>query len=267
MSVNLPEILFGKVSKIRIAAISLSLLFLPFSEIVLAQGLSSSQIDDTPEVAAIRSVLLETQPTINIQSIVSSPVDGLFEVRMQNGQAIFASADAQYFLPSDLYQATSDGLVNLGEGRRNDIRLDLISTVDEADMIIYPAEGEVKATLTVFTDVDCPYCQRLHSEVSQLNEYGITIRYLAFPRSGLDEVTYPKMVSTWCAENRNLIFTTVSRGAAIPETDCVNPVANQYQLGRLVGVTGTPTLVFEDGSILPGYVPADDLAAFLFEDE
>ena len=256
-----------KVFSCKAVTLSLSLLTISLSGTVLAQGLSSSQIDETPEVANIRSVLLDTQPSINIQAILPSPVDGLFEVIMQNGQVIFASSNAEYFLPSDMYQATSDGLVNLGEGRRNEIRFDLISAVDETDMIIYPAEGEVKATLTVFTDVDCPYCQRLHSEVEQLNDYGITIRYLAFPRSGLDEVTYPKMVSTWCAENRNLIFTTVSRGAAVPENDCMNPVADQYQLGRLVGVTGTPTLVFEDGSIIPGYVPADDLAAFLFEDE
>jgi thiol:disulfide interchange protein DsbC len=262
MSINLPKILFGKVTPFL-----LSFLFLPLAEQALAQVISSSLIDDTPEVAEIRSVLLRTQPGIEIQSIGPSPVDGLYEVRIQNGQAIFASADAEYFLPSDLYQATSDGFVNLGEGRRNEIRRDLISAVDEADMIIYPADGESKATLTVFTDVDCPYCQRLHSEVSKLNEYGITIRYLAFPRSGLDEVTYPKMVSTWCAENRNLIFTTVSRGAAIPQTECDNPVAEQYQLGRVVGVTGTPTLVFEDGSRVPGYVPADELAAFLFEDQ
>ncbi len=262
MSIHLSKILSGKV-----ASIVLSFLFVPLVDQALAQGVSSSLIDDTPEVAAIRSVLLQTQPGIEIQSIAPSPIDGLYEVRIQNGQAIFASADAEYFLPSDLYQATSDGFVNLGEGRRNDIRRDLIAAVDEADMIIYPAEGESRATLTVFTDVDCPYCQRLHSEISKLNEYGITIRYLAFPRSGLDQVTYPKMVSTWCAENRNLIFTTVSRGAAIPQLECENPVAEQYQLGREVGVTGTPTLVFEDGSSVPGYVPADDLAAFLFEDE
>ena len=262
MSVNLL-----KTNLCKAVAFSLSLLILPLSGTALAQGLSSSQIDETPEVANIRSVLLGTQPGIDIQAIVPSPINGLFEVRIQNGQAIFASSDAEYFLPSDMYQATSDGLVNLGEGRRNEIRFDLISSVDEADMIIYPAEGETKATLTVFTDVDCPYCQRLHSEIEQINEYGITIRYLAFPRSGLDEVTYPKMVSTWCAENRNLIFTTVSRGAAVPEVDCVNPVADQYELGRLVGVTGTPTLVFEDGSIVPGYIPVDDLAAFLFDDE
>jgi thiol:disulfide interchange protein DsbC len=267
MSAKFSTIIITAIRKLIAPAVLLSSLFALLSSAVLAQGLVSSQIDDTPEVAAIRAVLLETQPSIDIQSIVPSPIDGLYEVRIQNGQAIFASEDAQYFLPSDLYQATDSGLVNLGEGRRNEIRRDLIAAVDEADMIIFPAAEEAKATLTVFTDVDCPYCQRLHSEINQLNDHGITIRYLAFPRSGLDEVTYPKMVSTWCAENRNLVFTTVSRGAAIPLTECSNPVADQYQLGRVVGVTGTPTLVFEDGSIVPGYVPADDLAAFLFANE
>ncbi len=268
MLVNLFKKLTGRSVSGMLSLFSLFALSSLFSSVAAyAQGLSSSQVDDTPEVAAIRSVLINTQPGINIQAIVPSPVEGLYEVRIQNGQAIFASADAQYFLPSDLYQATTEGLVNLGEGRRNELRRDLIAAVDAADMIIYEAEGESRATLTVFTDVDCPYCQRLHSEMDQLNEHGITIRYLAFPRSGLDEVTYPKMVSTWCAENRNLIFTTVSRGAAIPLNECENPVAEQYQLGRVVGVTGTPTLVFEDGSMVPGYVPADELAAFLFATE
>ena len=232
-----------------------------------AQGLQSSLIDETPEVAAIRQVLMDTQTGIDIQSISASPVEGLYEVRIQNNQIIFASADAQFFIPGDMYQARPEGLVNLGESLRNEIRSEKISALDEADMIIFPAEGETKATLTVFTDVDCQYCQRLHSEMSQLNGYGITIRYLAFPRSGMDEITYPKMVSTWCSENRNLIFTTAIRGAAIAPKTCDNPVADQYQLGRELGVNGTPTLVFEDGSMTPGYVPAATLAAFILESE
>jgi thiol:disulfide interchange protein DsbC len=243
-----------------------ALLFLQisFSSLAHAQALQSSQIDDTPEVAAIREVLESTQSGIMIQSIYPSPIEGLFEVHVQNGPVIYASADAQFFIPGDLYQATDNGLVNLGESRRNEMRLERLAELDEADMIIFPAEGEEKAVLTVFTDVDCQFCQRLHSEMPQLNELGITIRYLAFPRSGLDQVTYPKMVSTWCAENRNLIFTTATRGAQIAPNDCDNPVAEQWQLGREFGVTGTPTLVFEDGSMVPGYVPAEDLAAYLF---
>lgn len=246
---------------------ALLILFAAFSRESAAQALQSSQVDDTPEVAAIREVLMRTQPGIVIRSILPSPIDGLFEVSVQNGPVIYASEDARYFIPGDLYQAGEEGMVNLGEGRRNEIRSERIAAIDESDMIVFPANGESKYTLTVFTDVDCPYCRQLHSEIDELNDYGITVRYLAFPRSGLDEVTYPKMVSTWCSDNRNVIFTTASRGAAIAPAECENPVAEQYQLGREVGVTGTPSLVFEDGSMVPGYVPAATLAEYLFGSE
>jgi thiol:disulfide interchange protein DsbC len=239
-------------------------LLVSLSSLTASQPLQSSAVDDTPEVAAIRDVLFSTQNGIIIQAIVPSPVAGLYEVRVENGPLIYASADAQFFIPGDLYQATQNGLVNLGESRRNELRLERLGALDESDMIIFRAEGKEKAILTVFTDVDCQFCQRFHSEMPQLNELGITIRYLAFPRSGLDQVTYPKMVSTWCAEDRNVIFTTAVRGAQIAPDDCDNPVAEQWQMGREFGVTGTPTLVFEDGSMVPGYVPAEDLAAFLF---
>jgi len=257
------KFLYNKAPAIGALFVCLSSLSIPLQ----AQTVQSSMVDDTPEVAAIREVLLNTQNGIVIQSVVPSPVEGLYEVRIQNGPAIYASADAQFFIPGDLYQATQNGLVNLGESRRNEMRLERLAAIDEADMIIFPAEGEEKAVLTVFTDVDCQYCRQLHSEMPEINEYGITIRYLAFPRSGLDQVTYPKMVSTWCAEQRNVIFTTAIRGAQITPNDCDNPVAEQYQMGREFGVTGTPTLVFEDGSMVPGYIPVDDLAAFLLGDQ
>ncbi len=245
-----------------------ALLVLCFSQssLVYSQSLQSSQIDESAEVKAIRDVLTRTQAGIQIEAITVSPVQGLYEVTVKNGPFIYASADAKYFIPGDMYEAIPDGLVNLGQSRLNVTRQEKIAALDQSDMIIYPAKGESKATLTVFTDVDCQYCQKLHAEISQLNELGISIRYLAFPRSGLDEITYPKMVSTWCSDNRNVIFTTVIRGATISETQCDNPVAEHYQLGRELGVTGTPTLVFEDGSILPGYVPAETLASYLFDE-
>ena len=140
----------------------------------------------------------------------------------------------------------------------------------ELDMIVYEAVGERKATLTVFTDVDCPYCRKLHGEVEALNNYGIAVRYLAYPRTGLIDrstgqktETYVRMVSTWCSEDRKVMMTTAKRGADIPLTDCESPVEEQFELGREVGVTGTPALVLEDGTMLPGYVPADTLAGYL----
>lgn len=231
------------------------LLFLPVAQ-VLAQ-------DDAGASATIRALLSETQPGMQIDDIAPSPIPGLYQVAIQGGQTIFVSADAQYLIPGDLYQATSDGLVNLGENRRTELRREQIAALDESDMIVFEPKGERKATLTVFTDVDCPYCRKLHEEINELTGYGIAVRYLAFPRTGLNTETHAKMVSTWCADDPKAMLTSAKRGGAVPEAICDSPVEEQYQLGREVGVTGTPALVLEDGSIMPGYVPAETLASYL----
>lgn len=217
------------------------------------------------EIAAIRALLAATQPGMVINEVVLSPV-GLYEVTIQNGQSIYVSRDAKFLIPGDMYESRADGLVNLGEARRNTIRRERIAALDEADMIVFAPEGERKATLTVFTDVDCPYCRKLHAEIEALNGYGIAVRYLAFPRTGLNTEIHHKMVSTWCAEDRRAMMTSAKRGGDVPDADCDNPVAEQYQLGREVGVTGTPALVFDDGTIQPGYVEADTLARFMLGD-
>lgn len=225
---------------------------------------------ESPEAVAIRGLLTSTQPNIAIASILPSPVAGLYEVMIEGGESIYVSGDAKFLIPGDLYEAQKDGLVNLGEKRRNVMRHDKIAALDEKDMIVFEAVGERKATLTVFTDVDCPYCRKLHGEVEALNNYGIAVRYLAYPRTGLIDrstgqktETYVRMVSTWCAEDRKVMMTTAKRGADIPSADCDSPVEEQFELGREVGVTGTPALVLEDGTMLPGYVPAETLAGYL----
>lgn len=234
--------------------------FLLLPLLLLASSTLWADTGDSGEIAAIRALLNKTQPNIEVGEIVRSPVEGLYEVGIQNGQTIYVSHDAKYLIPGDLYQAQSEGLINLGEGRRNELRREKIAALDEADMIVFEAQGERKATVTVFTDVDCPYCRKLHGEVAELNAMGIAVRYLGFPRTGLNTETYHKMVSTWCAENPQAMMTSAKRGADIPEADCPNKIAEQYRLGREVGVTGTPALVLEDGTMLPGYVPAKTLA-------
>jgi thiol:disulfide interchange protein DsbC len=230
-------------------------------------SLQAQPESESAEVAAIRTLLGTTQPGMVVGSIVLSPVAGLYEVSIQNGQSIYVSSDARYLIPGDMYESSPEGLVNLGESRRNTLRRERIAALDEADMIIFPAEGESKAVLTVFTDVDCPYCRQLHGEIEALNSYGISVRYLAFPRTGLDTETHYKMVSTWCAPDRKAMFTAAKRGAEVPQADCNNPVAEQFELGRELGVTGTPALVFEDGTMLPGYIPAETLVEYLLSEE
>ncbi len=218
-----------------------------------------AQADETAEVTAIRAFLSINQPNIEVQGIEPSPIAGLYQVNIQNGRTIFVSNDARFLLPGDLYEATEEGLVNLGEDHRRIVRKEKIAAIDESEMITFAARGEQKYVMTVFTDVDCPYCRKLHGDMDALNNAGITVRYLAFPRTGLDTNEYRKMVSTWCSENRVAMLTSAERGGDVPEADCDNPVAEHYALGREVGVTGTPALVLEDGSILIGYRAAEDL--------
>lgn len=221
---------------------------------------------DATEIAAIRALLSATQPGMEVGDIMLSPI-GLYEVSVQNGQSIYVSRDAKFLIPGDLYESQEEGLVNLGEARRNTIRRERIAALDEKDMIIFEPEGERKATLTVFTDVDCPYCRKLHAEIEALNSYGIAVRYLAFPRTGLNTEISTKMISTWCADDRKAMLTSAKRGGDVPALDCDSPVEEQYQLGREVGVTGTPALVFDDGTIMPGYVEAPTLAKYLLSED
>jgi thiol:disulfide interchange protein DsbC len=250
---------------VRLVRLNLSLLLLQ-ALLCLTTPVVAQDQGDTAEIEAIRALLATTQPGMALGDIVLSPM-GLYEVGIQNGQTIYVSRDAKFLIPGDLYEAREEGLVNLGEARRNVIRRERIAALDEADMIVFAPEGESKATVTVFTDIDCPYCRKLHGEIDALNGYGITVRYLAFPRTGLNTEIHTRMVSTWCAEDRKAMLTSAKRGGDIPALECENPVASQYQLGREVGVTGTPALVFDDGTIMPGYVEAATLAQYLLGDD
>jgi thiol:disulfide interchange protein DsbC len=236
---------------------------LVLAALTLLTGTAVQAGDEKAEIATIKQLLLETQPEMAIETVSKSPVEGLYEVTTHSGQTIYVSQDARFFIPGDLYEAKADGLVNLGESKRNVIRKEKIAALDEADMVVFAPEGERKATVTVFTDVDCPYCRKLHAEVEALNEMGIAVRYLAFPRTGLNTETHFKMISTWCAPDPKAMLTSATRGGNVPKADCDNPIASQYQLGREVGVTGTPAIVLEDGTMLPGYVPAATLGAYL----
>lgn len=214
-------------------------------------------------IARIRDVLGISMSNLDVTEITPSPIAGLYEITLENAQVIYASEDARYFIPGDLFEVLPQGVVNRGEEKRNDLRAQKIAAVPESDMIIFEPEDGRKATITVFTDVDCPYCRQLHGEIDRLNELGIAVRYLAFPRTGLNTETHEKMISTWCAEDPRAMLTSATRGGEVPHAECDNPVAREYMLGRDVGVTGTPALVLEDGTILPGYVPADTLAEYL----
>lgn len=216
----------------------------------------------TPE-DTIAASLKKIDARLSAVSIEPSSLDGFYAVELNSGELLYTDAKGEYFMLGQLFKLSdSEGFVNLTEGKRKSQRQKAIAKIDDKDMIVFPAEGERKATLTVFTDIDCGYCRKLHKEVPELNAMGIQVNYLAFPRAGAGSNAYRVMESIWCAESgkRNELMTRAKNGQQIEPISCSSPVLEQYTLGQSLGVTGTPALVLEDGSLVPGYMPAARLA-------
>ena len=131
-------------------------------------------------------------------------------------------------------------------------------------MIVFAPDAP-KHIITVFTDVDCGYCARMHRQMADYNRLGIEIRYTAFPRAGIGSPTYEEMVSVWCAEDQHTAMTDAKAGRAVEPARCDSPVSDQYEAGRAIGVNGTPAIVLESGELIPGYLPPDELLSRLDE--
>jgi thiol:disulfide interchange protein DsbC len=151
---------------------------------------------------------------------------------------------------------------NLTETMRSSARLKLLNAVDPSTMIVY-APQQIKHTVTVFTDVDCVFCRKLHSQIADYNKYGIAIRYLAFPRTGVDTESYYKAVSVWCSPDRKAALTRAKLGESLKRATCDNPVRQEMALADKLGVSATPTLILEDGSLISGYIPPDRMSKML----
>lgn len=214
----------------------------------------------------IRQQLSSVDSRLQVQSVEPSPLAGLYEVVLNTGETLYSDGEGTHLLAGQLFRVDGDkGLVNLTEQKRNEARRQAMASVDEADLVVYKPEGEVKATINVFTDVDCPYCRKLHEEVPALNRMGVQVNYLAFPRGGPQSRTFSRMEAIWCGneQERRERMDEVKGGEQVAPEKCDNPVLEQYELGQKIGVTGTPALVLEDGTLLPGYVPATRLGQML----
>jgi len=193
-----------------------------------------------------------------------SPVKGLYQVDVPNGPTLFVSGDGNYFVAGDMYQVKPGMFVNLQEQTRADERVSLLAAVPQSEQIIFSPKGERLAYINVFTDVDCVFCRKLHKEVPALNARGIEVRYLAYPRAGLGSAGFKKLATAWCADDPGTTLTRFKNKESVDLKVCANnPVAKQYSLGSRLGVTGTPALVLADGTLIPGYRTADELAKVL----
>ncbi|MDT4813424.1 Thiol:disulfide interchange protein DsbC [compost metagenome] len=225
-----------------------------------ALGLASSAAMAGDPDQAIRSTLKSLQPDLPIEAIAESPISGVYQVHLKGGRQLYASADGQYLMQGYLYQYKDGQAVNLTEQAESHGIAKEIAAIPASEMVVFAPKDKAKAHITVFTDTDCGYCQKLHSEVPELNRQGIEVRYVAFPRQGIGSHGYNTLVSVWCAKDRQEAMNEAKAREELPAAKCDNPVAKQYALGQMIGVQGTPAIVLGNGQMIPGYQPAPQLA-------
>ena len=189
----------------------------------------------------------------------ATAVPDLYEVRLGD-QFVYVTADAKFFLHGDLYETR--GQRNLTESSRREVRREVVDAIDPQTYIVFEP-SEPKHTVTVFTDVDCPYCAKFHLEVADLNALGVRVRYAAWPRSPQGTESFDRSISVWCAKDPHQAMTDAKAGRKIERAECENPVQAHFDAGRRLGVRGTPTIVTEGGDTIGGYVPYRELVEML----
>jgi len=213
---------------------------------------------NTPEARA-REALRSLDPAMPIERVVDAPIPG-FQAAIIGGQVVYVSDDGKYLLQGTAYDIAARK--DLGEEAMKALRVELMRDMPLEDRIVF-APANPKYTVTVFTDIECGYCRKLHGEIARINQQGIAVQYVAFPRMGLGSDDYRKMVSVWCAADPKQALTDAKNDRPVPTRECTNPVALQYRLGQRMGLTGTPMILAPDGTALGGYLPPEQLRAAL----
>lgn len=224
-----------------------------FKRVMFSMALVASaavQADAASE-AKVRQAIQTLVPNAQIESVTESPLAGFYEVSL-SGQVLYVSADGRYLMQGMMYDIVNKR--DLTEERKSTMRKAALAGVPKERMISFPAKNE-KHRVTVFTDIDCGYCRKLHQQIAEYNNLGITVDYLFFPRSGLNTPSYDKAVTVWCSADKNKAFTDAKAGVEQEKKTCDNPVADDFALGQKLGVNGTPMIVAGDGSQIGGYVP------------
>ncbi len=223
--------------------------------VLVAVAPSQAQQEETVDVAAKIESLLGMKAI----AVADSPVPGLIQVMTDRG-LFYTSADGKYLVHGRVYDM-DDGMRNVTEEAMYSVRKEGVEAF-LPHMIEFKAANE-KHVVSIFTDITCGYCRKLHSEIASYNDLGITVRYLAFPRGGIGSRSFDDLVSIWCAKDQQTAMTNAKAGGEVVAATCETKVEEQYMFGQQVGVTGTPAIVLEDGSMIPGYQPAERLATAL----
>jgi len=218
---------------------------------------AQAQIAHAPK--AVLDAVHRLAPKAQIQAVDKTPLPDLWQVIVQ-GQAVYVSADGRYMLQGDAWDLKTQR--GLADARLDALRREALATIPQSRMIRF-APAHPKYTVTVFTDVDCPYCRVFHSKIAEYNKLGIAVDYLFWPRTGLNTPSAEKAVAVWCAADRKRAFTEAKHGVDPKPAHCDNPVARDYQLGIDLGVNGTPTIIASNGAALNGYADPMQLLQWL----
>ncbi len=216
--------------------------------------------DADARLDAVRAKVSAMFDMIDPEDINASPIDGWYTV--QKGSIVaYVSADGRYLLQGDLIDL--DRGVNLSEASRNDARRVLMASLRDEESILF-SPADVKHSVTVFTDIDCTYCRKLHSEIDQYMSQGIAVRYVLYPRNGRRSRAWTTSENVWCSSDRNNALTAAKLDREFETSSCdASMIARHYELGQNIGLTGTPAIVTEDGTLIGGYVPPAALSARL----
>ncbi|MFC4308448.1 DsbC family protein [Steroidobacter flavus] len=205
--------------------------------------------------ATIRAAIAKKFPDMKVDEVRPSPMKDIYEVQM-GGEVAYISGDGRFLIAGDMYEI--DSRTNLTEAGRTKARVAALAKLDEKDMIVFKPQ-KVKYTITVFTDVECGYCRKLHSEIAQLNDRGVQVRYLAYPRAGPGTEDWAKMEAVWCSTDRKKAITDAKAGKTVKAAQCSTPIAKQFKLGEQLGVRGTPAIFTDSGEYIGGYLAPDQM--------
>ena len=232
----------------------ISTIFLVTS-LFISSSVSADTAEDKAGIDKLTKSLAHSMPNVKPNKISSTPIEGLYEV-IVGTQVVYMSDDARYMIEGDLYDLKSK--TNYSENAKSGIRLAAMKKLGPDNMLIYRPE-KVSNIITVVTDIDCPYCRRLHDEVPDYMENEVEVRYIFMPLKGSADMK--KTVSVWCADDQQLALDIAKAGGEVEDKTCDNPIGEHLKVARELGVRGTPAIMLEDGQMLPGYVPYNKLLA------
>ncbi len=232
--------------------------------VAMAGGMALAQSTETNTGSAdlspedqLRESMARLAPDMEITAISESVMPGVYEL-VSGAQVFYLTPDGKYMLEGSIIDL--EHRVDISEQRRGGLQMSLINQIPEDQMLVFNNEtGDAERSITVFTDTDCGYCQRLHQEIETITDANIRVRYLLFPRAGFESASSEELQSVWCADDQQEAMTIAKTGGRVPSATCENPIESHMNLARQVGLRGTPLIYLDNGTKIPGYQPAAQL--------